>query len=115
MSVFSLRKLEMSMPFIEALKKNEPKALVQVAAIALADEQTLKLVAAGNNEALQVFVDKAYDMPSDEVAQTISFFLIGSQRFTLIQAGLKPEEVNTLMSQKSLTLRESLGIQSQEN
>lgn len=115
MSTFSLRKLEMAMPYMEAAEKKDPKALVNLAALAMADEQTLKLVAAGNTEALKVFVDQAYEMEADEVAALLSLFIRGSQRFTLVLSGLKPEEVNQHQVQQDKTLRDSLGLASQEN
>jgi hypothetical protein len=114
MSSFSLRKLEMAFPHLQAAEKREPKALVNLAAIAMADEASLKLSAAGNTEALQVYIDKAYDMESDEVAALLAVFIKGSQRFTLVLSGLKPEEVNQHLAYQEKTLKESLGIQSEE-
>lgn len=108
---FSLRKLEMAMPYMDGLTKNDPKALIALAGIALADEQSLKLVAAGNQEALKVFTDKAYDMDVEEVAALLSLFTRGSQRFTLIMSGLKPEEVNQVVAQQDQKLRSSLDLQ----
>ena len=115
MSSFSLRKLEMAMPYMEAAEKKDPKALVNLAALAMADEQTLKLVAAGNQEALKVFVDKAYEMEADEVAALLSLFIQGSQRFTLVLSGLKPEEVNQHQAAQAKILRASLDLELPEN
>ena len=110
-TVFSLRRLEMAMPYLNKAEMNDPKAFVMLAALYLADEQTLKLVAAGNNEALQVFIDKAYDMAGDEAAGLLSFFIKGSERFALCLSGLTPEEVNQLMSQKMTMLRKTQGLE----
>jgi hypothetical protein len=109
-NTFTLRKLELAQPLIKQMQDDDPKALAQLAALALADEQTLKLVAAGNTEALQVYVDQAYEMDSEEVAILLGNFISGSQRFKLALSGLKPEEINQLQTKKDEKLRTSLGL-----
>ena len=107
---FTLRRLEMAMPLLSDAQKNDPKALVSLAAISMADESTLKLVSAGNTESLNVYVEKAYDMPSDEVAEVLHFFMQASQRFTLVLQGLTPNEINRLVATQAEALRTDLGL-----
>ena len=110
--LFSLRKLEMAMPYLQAAESSDPKALVSLAAIALADDSSLKLIAAGNTETLTIFQDKAYDMPSDEVAALLAGFIRGSARFKLCLDGLEPEEVNQIMTMQAKKTREEKGLPS---
>lgn len=109
-NTFTLRKLELSQPLIEAAQASDPKALVKLAALAQADEATLKLYAAGNTDAMEVFVEKAYQMDSDEVATLLANFIFGSKKFSLLLRGLNPEEANKVMTQESQELRTSLGL-----
>ena len=111
---FTLRRLEMAMPLMEFAKNQDPQALVKLAALTLADEQTLKLVKAGNAEAMQVYTDQAYDMAAEEVAEALGFFIRASQRFSLRLSGLKAEEVNRHMKKLDHEMRVSLGIELQE-
>ena len=109
-STFSLRKLEMAMPYLNNAENQDPKSLVSLAALALADEGSLKLIAAGNTETFQVFMDKAYDMDSDKVAALLSHFIQGSARFKMCLDGLTPEEVNQIMSLQQKKMREEKGL-----
>jgi hypothetical protein len=108
-TTFSLRKLELAFPYLEAAQKNDPTALVSLAAIAMADESSCKLIAAGNVEVLNTWKDKVYESSPDEVAALLQDFIKGSKRFTLIISGLTPEQVNQKMSQDSTKLLELLG------
>lgn len=107
---FTLRRLEMAMPLMDLAQKQDPAALVQLAALVLADEGTLKLAKAGNSESMGVYVEKAYDMEAEEIAETLGFFMRASQRFSLRLAGLKVEEVNQHLAKVAREMRESLGI-----
>lgn len=109
---FTLRRLEMAMPLMDLAQKQDPQALVRLAALVLADEQTLKLTKTGNTEAMQVFMDKAYDMEAEEIAETLGFFIRASQRFSLRLAGLKSEEVQMHMAKAAREMRSSMGIES---
>ena len=109
-NTFTLRKLELAQPLIKAVSDDDPKALVRLAGLALADETTLKLVAAGNAEALEVYIEKAYTMEADEIASVLGNFIQGSQRFKLLLSGLSPEEVNNLQTKRDTDLRTSLGL-----
>lgn len=102
---FSLRKLEMAMPYLGATEQQDPKSLVSLAAIAMADESSLKLIAAGNIETLTIWQDKAYDLPSEEVAALLSNFIKGSARFKLRLDGYSPEDVNQIMTMQTEKLR----------
>ena len=113
-NAFTLRKLELAQPLIEAAQASDPKALVKLAALALADEGTLKLYAAGSTDAMDVFVDQAYQMDSDEVATLLANFIAGSQKFSLLLRGLNPEEAKRNMSQEAMKLRAELGLSSLE-
>jgi len=95
--------------------KNDNKAFVQMAAISLADENSLKLFIAGNKDILQPFIDQAYDMDPEEVAKLLGFFIQGSKRFSLIVSGLSAEEVNQIQAMKTKTLKQSLGLELQES
>jgi hypothetical protein len=93
---FNLRRLELSLPLVKAMEENDPKAFVNLAAIVMADDESLKIYCAGNKEILQPFLDKAYVMDADEVAALLSGFTSASKRFSLILSGFKPEEVNLM-------------------
>lgn len=108
----TLRRLEMAMPLMDKAQKQEADALVQLAALCLADEQTLKLSKSGNTEAMAVYVERAYDMEAEAIAETLGFFIKASQRFSLRLAGLSPEEVQAHMTKTGMNLRTSLGIES---
>jgi hypothetical protein len=108
--MLTLRRLEMATPIMQLAKDEDPAAFVRLAAIAMADDATLKLAAAGNEEPLQAFIDKAYDMPSEEAAEILSFFTQASQRFTLRLSGLSPEEVNQVMAQALAKLKKTLDL-----
>jgi len=110
--IFTLRKLELAQPLIKAMQDDDPKAFVQLAALALADETTLKLVASGNTEAMQVYQDTAYAMDSVEVATLLSGFIQSSQRFKLALSGLSGEEINQLQMKTQTSLRANLGLES---
>jgi hypothetical protein len=112
---FTLRRLELGKPILERVKKGEANATAELAAIIIADEQTLKLMAAGNVDALKVFIDTVNDMDSEEVATLISVFTLKSHRYSLVRNGLNPEEVNQLQSQTRKKLRTTLGLELQEN
>lgn len=114
-NTFSLRKLELAQPWLEAALKGDQKAFVQMAALSLADEGSLKLFIAGNKDILQPFIDQAYDMDPEAVAALLSNFIAGSKRFSLIVSGLSVEEVNQLQSLKMKTLKQSLGLELLEN
>lgn len=108
---FTLRRLELGKPVLKKIQDGEANATAELAAIAIADEQTLKLLAAGNTDALKVFIDTVNDMDSEEVATLISVFTVKSHRYSLVQTGLKPEEVNQLQSQTQKNLRTTLGLE----
>lgn len=110
--IFSLRKLEMALPFLQAIEKEEPKALVHLAAIALADEASLKLVDKGNAEIMDALCDQAYGLDLDEVAALLADFTVACQRFKLRVGGLRPEEVNQVLAGKMKEIRAGAGLPS---
>lgn len=112
--VFSLRKLEMAMPFLQAIEREEPKALVHLAAIALADEASLKLVDKGNTEIMDALCDQAYGLELDEVAALLADFTVACQRFKMRVSGLQPEEVNQILAEKRKEIRASAGLPLQD-
>ena len=111
-STFTLRRLEMAMPYLTAAENQDPKALVSLAAISMADDSSLKLIAAGSTETLAVFQEKAYGLPADEVASLLANFIQGSARFKLCLDGLDPEEVNQVMAMAMKKTRAEKGLAS---
>ena len=107
---FSLRKLELSQPWLEAMSNKDAKAYVNLAALAMADEDSLKLYVAGNKDALQVFIDKAYSMEPDEVATLLGFFIAKSKRFSLILSGLSAEQVYQIEAKVKQGLTEVVSL-----
>jgi len=108
-NIFSLRKLELSLPYVKSMEQGEPKAFANLLSIVLADEQTLKLVAAGSGkEALQVFIDKAYEIEPDEAAITLSNFTRASQRFSMLLGGCSIEVVEQMEKKKKDKLSQLL-------
>lgn len=105
--MFTLRKLELAMPFLQAAQEGDPKAMVNLAALNLADDATLKLMSKGNTDSFQVFVEQAYDMDDEEVAEKLANFTEASVRFSLRVSGFKPDEINKIMAKRAKTLRES--------
>ena len=111
---FTLRKLEMAMPYLATAEQQDPKSLVSLAAIAMADESSLKLIAAGNAETLLVWQEKAYALPSEEVAALLSDFISGSARFKLRLDGFGTEEVNQIMAMAKKKARADKDLPSQD-
>jgi hypothetical protein len=107
---FTLLRLELAQAVIKKVEAKEPKALCELAALALADDRTLKLFHAGDTASMDVVLQEAYNMPAEEVAALLSGFIQASQRFTLVLSGLRPEEVNQLQAKRTKTLRDSLGL-----
>ena len=107
----NLRRLEMAMPLIKVAQDPDPKAFSRLAGLALADDATIKLAAAGNMDALRIFTDQACDMPLEEVAEVLHFFTRASERFSLIVDGLRPEEVNQVMANRDQKLRVKLDLE----
>ena len=107
---FTLRKLEMAMPYLATAEQQDPKSLVSLAAIAMADESSLKLIAAGNAETLQVWQEKAYDLDSEDVAALLADFISGSARFKLRLDGFSSEETNQIMAAQKKKIRADKGL-----
>ena len=112
--MFTLRRLELAQGLVQRVQDGDSLALVQLAALAMADEDTLKLASAGNKDALGVYAAKAYDMNAEEVAALLAGFIRGSERFTLALRGLSPEEISRHMTKAAKTLRGILEIESPE-
>jgi len=112
--IFNLLKLELASPLMDAMEKKDPKAIVSLAALALADNQSLKLYQAGNTDALKVFTDQVYEKPYEEVAALLQGFISASRRFTLILSGCKPEEANQIMIAAQKSFRAKMDLPSQE-
>jgi len=104
---FSLRKLEMAIPLVKEVEAGNPSSFANLLSIVLADEKTLKLYAAGNKEALEVFTDEAYNMNPDDAAMALANFIKASQRFSSLLSGL-PIEVLTKMEKDRKTKMDSL-------
>lgn len=109
---FTLLRLELAQPVIKKVEAGEPKALSELAALAMADDRTLRLFHAGDTGALDVVQQEAYSLPADEVAALLSDFIRASVRFTLALSGLRPEEINQLQAKRTKGLRDSLGLES---
>ena len=101
---FTLRRLELALPLVKEMEKGEPTAFVNLAAMILADDESLKLYASGNKEILKPFADRAYVMDADEVAALLAGFTSASKRFSLILSGFQPEEVNQMEAKQRLRL-----------
>lgn len=110
MKPFTLLRLELAQAVIKKVEAREPKALCELAALALADDRTLKQFHAGDTASMDVVLQEAYTMPAEEVAALLSGFIQASQRFTLVLSGLRPEEVNQLQAKRTKNLKDSLGL-----
>ena len=99
-SNFTLRRLEMAMPYTKAMKDGDPKAMVNLAAIVLADEDSLKLSASGNTEILKPFTDRVYAMDPFEVAALLAGFTRDSARFSSLLSGWSTEQVDQFEAMK---------------
>ena len=110
MKPFTLLRLELAQAVIKKVEAGEPKALCELASLAMADDRTLKLFQAGDIAGMDVVVQEAYNLPAEEVAALLSDFIRASQRFTLVLSGLRPEEVNQLQTKRVKILRDSLGL-----
>jgi len=104
---FSLRKLELALPFIKELETN-PKMFVNLAAIAIADETSLKLYANGNTDILDTFKDKIYEMDTEEVATLLANFTQCASKFSMILSGLSPEQIQKIMKKKATVMDSAL-------
>lgn len=90
------------------MKDEDPKAYVNLVAISMIDEESLKLHCAGNPSTMQIFIDKAYSMELDEVAALLNLFTGALERFSLIRSGCSPEMVNQIEDGKKKELSKKL-------
>jgi hypothetical protein len=107
-STFTLRRLELAMPFTKAMQEGDPKAMVNLAAIILADESSLKIYAAGNTEVLGPFVDQVHARDPFEVAALLANFTADSARFSSLLSGLPAELLDQLEARKRAKIVASL-------
>lgn len=111
---FTLRRFELAQPLVEQVEQKVAKAYAKLAAIILADEQTLKLVGKGNTEALSVYEDQAHDMHPEEVAVLLGSFIVLWNRFKLALNGLSLAEIDQLQSKAKKMKEQALGLESLE-
>lgn len=105
---FTLRRLELAMPFIGAMKEEDPTAMVRLAALVLADDTSLKLYAAGNVEILNPFIEEVHAMDPFEVAALLANFTAASVRFSRLLRGYPPELLDRMEKERQAKLEAAL-------
>jgi hypothetical protein len=98
---FTLRKFEKALPIMKSVEKQDAGAYSKLLAIILADDLTIKL-SDTNPDALQPFLDAAYELDPMEGAERMGFFIAAAQSYSMLMSGL-PKEVVQKMDREKLT------------